>query len=97
MKRFFAALSVALPMAWLATGIADHSGWGSNSIGMCLIAPGLALVLNNVVPVGHPATWLGTAGLIGMTALAGNLAYYTALCYGFLTVISAMQSKQSER
>ena len=45
MKRVCAAIVLAIPIAWAATGVADHSGWRWNSFPMCLISPGLPLSL----------------------------------------------------
>jgi hypothetical protein len=84
MKRIIAALVIALPLAWIATGFADHSGCKPDGIGMCLLAPGLTLVLKNAVPFGHPSNWLNAVARAGTTALSVTLAYYTALSYGLL-------------
>jgi len=93
MRRVIAAVVIALPLAWIATGFADHSGWKPDAIGMCFLAPGLTLVLNDAVPLGRPSNWLDAAARSGTTALVITLAYYTALSYGALAIRSALRRK----
>lgn len=93
MKRAVAALVVAIPVAWIATGFADHSGWSTNDLAMCLLAPGLALALNVRLPLGHPTSWLGGLAPVAFTALAINLLYYAGVVYSVLTIIFALGKK----
>ncbi len=93
MRRIIAALAIALPLAWIITGYADHSGWKPDGIGMCLLAPGMALVLKGAVPLGQPSNLLDAVAKAGLTALVANWAYYTGLSYGVLAVRSGLRRK----
>lgn len=98
-KRVAIAIIAAIPLAWIATGFADHSGWSTSGIATCLIAPSLFFVLNVRLPPAllqtsdpNPITG-GLKGLAitGLTALGINVLYYAALCYAVLTLMASLR------
>jgi hypothetical protein len=90
MKRLLASVVIAVPVAWVVTGFADHSGRSVNGIAMCLFSPGIALMLDSHSSLRYGDTW--TLGELGFTILAVNIAYYAALSYGVLTIRSAFRN-----
>ena len=60
---------------------------------MALFAPGLFLVLNVPLRLGHSTSWLGALAGAALTTLFVNSVYYAAFCYGLLTTISALRRK----
>lgn len=90
MKRLLASVLIAVPVAWVVTGFADHSGWSMKGIAMCLFSPGIALMIDSHSSLRYGDTW--TLGELGVTILTVNIAYYAALSYGVLTVRSAFRN-----
>src|SRR2546427_8362813 len=92
MKRVCAAIVLAIPIAWVATGFADHSGWRWDGLLMCLISPGfpLSVKLAPRLPIGNPADLLDAIARIGLTTVTINFIYYAAVCYGVLTSLLSL-------
>jgi hypothetical protein len=89
MKRGFAALVAALPLAYLAIGLAVHFGWRESGAAMWAVSPGAAFVLNGT-DMGDPSS--GVVGSMGggVLMLLLNFPYYAALCYGVLCAAFAL-------
>jgi hypothetical protein len=90
MKRAIAAIAIAIPGAWIATGFADHSGWSTSGVAMCLIAPGLLFVFNVPLHLTLTTGGLNALAIAGLTALGISVVYYFVLCYGVLTIASSL-------
>lgn len=85
-KRLLGTAVLALPVAWIALGWADHS---QPSVLIWLLSPGLPLALR--VPVAATGFLDGLAK-VAMIALLIDFAYYSALIFAALTWISRRQT-----
>jgi hypothetical protein len=81
-KRLLGTATLALPMAWIALGWADHA---HVAVLIWLFSPGLPLALHVPVPA---AGFLDGVAKGGMVALLIDFAYYAALIFAGLKWIS---------
>ena len=84
-KRLLGSLVLALLVAWIALGWADHS---QLRVLIWFLSPGLPLALH--VPVVASGLLEGVAKL-AMIALLIDFAYYAALIYATLSWISRLK------
>jgi len=81
-KRLLGTAVLALPVAWIALGWADHS---QIPILIWLLSPGLPIALH--IPISGTG-FLDRVAKAAMTALLIDFAYYAALIYAALSWFS---------
>jgi hypothetical protein len=86
-RRLLLTAALAVLVAWIALGWADHS---EPSVLIWLLSPGLPLALH--VPVAATGFLNGLAK-VAMIALLIDFAYYAALIYAGLSWVSQRQTR----
>lgn len=90
MKRLVGAVAIAIPVAWFATGWADHSGYIPNAPLMWLVSPGLMTLFHlPSYPLIRVNGFLTGLAIVGLFAVGVDTLYYSLIAYAVLSLFAA--------